>query len=264
MPTRREAGKASAHLHAAGVRELGTSYLVYSGVSEFWVPGLSECTDVFDRCIKRHKKSLWSCWRKLENISRMMSFEQMDNDSSSVANILFLFNVRKMHILASRFEELDGVKSSIERLLQTDITHLRPVEIDAFNLLVAKISSLHMLIIREMFRKSMLSQTSKTASTSAIGIVEPPEQERLTEWYPSVQNEMENNMYERFHQARYHDGVSFGAEQLDSVEHSMWGDQGWADAPSRNNYQDYRNQPYAFEDRQKDAPYVSQGYMSIA
>jgi len=164
------------------------SYLLDAAGEQVSVCSLEECLTICENELDGLKGQVWKEWCMLGHLAEGIVGEPKYNESSCLDNILLLSTVRKSYLLSLLFDELKDITKAIKSVYKADIAHVDECFVRQFNETYMNVKTLHMLILKEMYRcmliKQFMKMRPKMASISGPwSQLDLPQQERVWEWY---------------------------------------------------------------------------------
>jgi hypothetical protein len=200
-----------------------------------------------DQQIADAKKELFEKWKTIGQIAKNAVYEKKYNDSPCLGNILFLHNVKKSHIFSLFFDELKEISKSIEMMFSKDISIIDHELVEKYNDVFLEIRILHILVMREIYRKKILKKymsLNKIASISGPWAnLDLPMQERVYPWAPEEEEYQQQRTTAKQKQSRYNPEYSAFGTYYEWVE--------------------LRNNPYKFGDW-SESPYPGREQIRLA
>lgn len=192
------------------------------------------------------KQNLFEKWQMLGHLASEIVNKPAYNDVACLGNILFLHNVKTIHVFSLLFDELEETSKSIRALFDVDIASINHSFIEQFNDMYLEIKILHTHAMREIYRMTILKQYTKLNKTASISgpwsNLDLPMLERAYPWYPEEEEYQSQRTTARQKQSRYNPEYSSMGHYFDWV--------------------DVRNSPYRFGEW-AESPYPSRNQLHI-
>jgi len=223
----------------------GCGYNLIVGDAELTLPTLDDCKTAIEEGINELKEKMTDRWWWLDKIADDL-LESGGENRCGTENLLFLYNVRSVLSLLSRFTEWDDVQESIRRLLFVDLANKDQELICQFNSTCLTIKLLHRMILDEMYRLMLVEKTGLFCKEAQISgpwaNLDLPVEERMWTWE-------EDEEYFRGRERSRKRQTRYNPEYNEHGFYYVW--------------QDLTREPYKFEDMKKDSPYKSRHQVAI-
>jgi len=208
---------------------------------------LSECKQYIKEGIAELKNDLWDAWSDLSHISQII-VENNSGNSDSLDNVLFLSTAKRAFALSCVFSDLKEVSRYLKQIFTIDASEVHHNLISKFNAKYFDVKMRHSLLMRELYRLSLISKYMKLHKAAQISgpwaNLDLPMKERVWD-YSEDEEYFEGRSKAKRNQVRYN------PEMLPSTGfYYVW--------------QDLNRDPFQFSDRDEESPYKSRKILQIA
>ena len=230
-----------------------SEYQIQIGDENLSLPTLQECYESISSAKKELLQHLKESWNNLLEIGTRI-LKKTGRNSGSINNLLFLNAVKKTYLFCNVFQELHDHKNVIEQLLDSDILSADDHLVNSFVHEYITIHSLHRLILNEVYRQKLIRRisilTKKAQISGPWANLDLPMQERKWSWDEGEDEYFKNRSDAKKSQVRYNPEEAGGSVNPKTGFYYVW--------------QELRNAPYLFDDREDESPYPGRNSLFVA